>query len=264
MHLDEFHPSRRSPGTFLGTFSVLFSVSASFGGRLSAEQIMVKLISEAREIPKVLGADAGRCNSGRGVSLEPETLRGQHRSAGMSSPIAVGVTGRIAVGKTTVSKALAFELRGVWVGLSEYIGSLAPDRLQRVTRSTLQDRGQQLVAKDAEAFCRGALRWAGWNRGQSLVVDGIRHQVVIATLRRIVAPTPFVLVYFLLDDKTHETRLAKKGISGLGELENIETHIAEREVPTELRNSADVTVCANGTPEQIALQTVARLGPWIR
>lgn len=62
-------------------------------------------------------------------------------------------------------------------------------------RECLQQIGAQLIAAGWEPFTRQVLAQAGWAPGDPVIVDGVRHQEAITTLRALTTPLPIVVIY---------------------------------------------------------------------
>ncbi len=156
--------------------------------------------------------------------------------------IVLGFAGPIGSGKTTVSTAVAEALGWSRVGFGDFLREEARSRkLDDSSREVLQAIGEALIGAGWEEFCRAVLAQVNWMPGRSLVIDGIRHVEALAALRRIVAPTPLLLVYLEAADTARESRLRDKGIDD-ERRRRIESHSTEIEVMTMLLGFADYRV----------------------
>jgi hypothetical protein len=92
------------------------------------------------------------------------------------------------VGKTSLSKRLANELGCPFASFGDYVRSRARVLLGDVTpdRRFLQDLGQELVRRDPEGFCRGVLSSTPSSRERPIVLDGLRHIVLLPILAEVV------------------------------------------------------------------------------
>jgi hypothetical protein len=124
-------------------------------------------------------------------------------------------------------------------------------------RDIQQEVGASLVAAGWEPFCRAVLSEAGWQPGQPLVVDGIRHAEALSTLRSIAAPLPVVLVYIALDKHTRADRMRAEGIDDPRQRRRIESHSTEVQVATLLPPLADVTMDGS-RPEADLINEIVR------
>lgn len=131
----------------------------------------------------------------------------------------------------------------------QYVRSVARVRELPETRGVLQLIGEELVASDCEAFCRHVLADGAWTPGLPLVLDGVRHAVVVGTLKRIVAPQQFLLVLVNASDELRRRRLADRTAAlRVGTepetVEAIDQHSTEREVHSSLPDLADLQVAS--------------------
>jgi dephospho-CoA kinase len=121
-------------------------------------------------------------------------------------------TGPQASGKTTLSTFLHQQTGWRYGSFGQYVRSQALALGLPVTRSALQDLGQQLVDADPTEFSRSVLTQVGWAPGAHLILDGLRHVVVLDALARIVGPTQqLCLVYLTIDPALQCERLRARG-----------------------------------------------------
>ena len=113
----------------------------------------------------------------------------------MSTHLVAAFAGRIGAGKSSVSAALAADLGWKFASFGAFVRKAATERGMDLSRESPQAVGAELEAKDSAMFCRAVLDDAGWNAGESLVVEGIRHVRILDTLKSLVAPQPVFLVY---------------------------------------------------------------------
>jgi len=114
--------------------------------------------------------------------------------------------------------------------------------------STLQELGQSLIQEWGwERFCEAVL--SGNSSTQKLIVDGIRHSGAANTLRRLVAPGKFILIFIDTDEHVRRQRLALRS--------NMQdNHAALDDHPVkhgidELRGQAEIVVDgANDSPAE--------------
>jgi dephospho-CoA kinase len=107
----------------------------------------------------------------------------------------LGFSGKIGSGKSTLSEMIAKELGVIYSSFGDYVRKIAEKRDIPLTRINLQDLGHELLTKDIHRFCSDVLKDAGWSKGNSIVVDGIRHLEVIHELNKIVSPDSIKLIY---------------------------------------------------------------------
>jgi dephospho-CoA kinase len=173
-------------------------------------------------------------------------------------PLVVGLAGPIGSGKTTLAKSLATALDCHIASFGTYVRGLARhtnrsrDRaaLQQISEEVLSSIGPQKLVEDVLATSR-------WERGRSLVIDGIRHMAVAAAVKSAVSPVPFLLVYLGVDERVRKQRIAGRDHLSKEQVEHFDSHSTEREVATELRAKADVIVRTDGLPEQAVMAVMA-------
>lgn len=173
--------------------------------------------------------------------------------------IAVGFAGAIASGKSTISTTVA-DARG-WsrVGFGDYVRGEARRRgLDDTSREVLQALGESLIDHGWRPFCEAVLGQTGWQSGQSLVIDGIRHVEAVRTLRSLLAPMPFVLIFLQTHEGTLRTRRKERGIA-MGEQRRIDAHSTEVEVTMQLTDMADLLTDADRTRDEVVADVLAWL-----
>jgi len=116
------------------------------------------------------------------------------------------------------------------------------------------------VAEDVDAFCGAVLAPVGLVSGRSVIIDGIRHKVVVRAMQDLLAPAELRLVYVGLDNASRISRLiARENIVELS-LEQIDAHSTEVEVSQYVMQQADLIV--DGT-DSIPVLT-KKIVSWIR
>ncbi len=178
---------------------------------------------------------------------------------GRIEPSVVGFSGRISSGKTTVSKAVADSLQCSRASFGEFVASVARSRgLYDVSRLTMQQVGESLIADGWPQFCAGVLASAAWQPGSALVVDGIRHAEAIHHLTRIVTPLRFVHVHLPVEEEGRSQRIRQRhgGESGESQVE-VEAHATEVEVTDVLPLIADLIVDGGRSLGDIVAEIVA-------
>lgn len=136
------------------------------------------------------------------------------------------IAGQIASGKTTFSHGIATYLSWKRAGFGDFIRMEAMKRgLDSESRDVLQRIGTELIDTGWISFCSSFLRAFEWNKGDGLVVDGVRHIECIQTLQKLVEPMDLILVYIEIDPKERESRFKQRGLdaSKINVTENHET-----------------------------------------
>ena len=152
----------------------------------------------------------------------------------------LGLSARMQAGKTTVSKAVASEMHAVRISFGRVVSEEAEKQQLDITRETLQNLGESMVQEDVYGFCQRVLDSKGWQKGMSIVVDGVRHKRVLLALREIVEPDYFGLMYLNIDRKTQLERWKSEDIPYTKSLEELEQHSTEIEVLKVLPDFSDL------------------------
>lgn len=178
--------------------------------------------------------------------------------------LVIGVAGEIAVGKTVFIAALAEALVARTTGFGDYVREVATSRGLAWTRDVLQPLGEQLKAElGDDAFVEAVLNRAG--DGSVVIVDGVRHVEISETIRRLVAPARFVLMFLEVDEETRAIRAEHSRPLDAHRLAALAQHSTERQVHDgSLRRVADVILDSSKAVEAVvadAVSFVERLMP---
>ncbi len=169
----------------------------------------------------------------------------------------IGISGRIASGKTTFATLLASSLNCPRASFGDYVRTVARSRGFEDSRETLQQIGVEMIEDGWERFCRAVLAFGDWKPGQSVVIEGIRHKEAILRLRAIIAPVPTFLVYLTVPDSVRLLRMPVKYASDRENLSRVESHSTEADVRECLSEMADVVL--DGTqPGESLVENVRR------
>lgn len=177
------------------------------------------------------------------------------------SPIIVCFSGRIAIGKTSASKALAEKLGCPWTGFGDYVRRVAIKKgLNPEDRDQLQNLGESIIKEHGfDWFCKEVIAAANWLGDRPLVVDGIRHEEAFRTIVRLLPSHKAVLIHLTIDnEEVLRARFAERGI-GSEEREKWEIHSTERQVLSALPRIASLVVSANLTQDEITAQIMGFL-----
>lgn len=158
-----------------------------------------------------------------------------------NSEYVIVVSGKIASGKTTLVSYLVKEFGIPSTGFGKYLKSVAIERGLPDDRQTLQQLGQNLVENNVDAFCQAVLKNAGWPENKRLIVDGVRHQVVLDSLKKIIDPIKLVLIFVALDDSSRNNRMIDRGREGEQALSIADKDKTEIEL-SDLAKLADLTI----------------------
>jgi dephospho-CoA kinase len=174
----------------------------------------------------------------------------------MKGSIVLGFAGKIASGKSAVSRKIADALGWPYVSFGNYVRTIARQRGLDESRQTLQKIGAALIKDNCEQFCWSVLDQADWNPGQPLIIDGLRHIEVVETLRRIISPFILRVIYIEVTDDVRESRLSEEGILDSEQLSQIELHSTEVQVETLLPKTADLIVDGSNTLDDLVSEIV--------
>jgi dephospho-CoA kinase len=169
-------------------------------------------------------------------------------------PAALAFSGSIASGKSTIAAAVADAFHWPCVSFGNYVRFVARSQGLVESREVLQEIGADLVEKDVAEFSRAVLAQADWQPGQSIVIDGIRHVTVLASLRKLVAPTKLFLVFVETDKATRSARLFDRDAINLEIHQHLELHSTEQQVKSTLAKMSDLLIYSTHSPEVLAQQ----------
>jgi dephospho-CoA kinase len=174
--------------------------------------------------------------------------------------MAVTFAGKIGSGKTTITKSLAKTLGWPRVGFGEYVRSVARERGEPQTRKHLQELGTRLLADDPHQFCKAVLLSAEWRRGESLIIDGLRHVETIEIIREFVSPAILRIVLLSVPEQARIRRLKERGEGDALTIVEVEAHSSEQQVASGLSAFADLSI--DGDKKNDAV--VSEIAAWIR
>ncbi len=160
-------------------------------------------------------------------------------------------SGGIASGKTSLASAAADRICMPSASFGRFVRSTAQARGVSPERASLQTLGESLIAEWGwDGFCRGVLEAGGWTSGRGIVVDGIRHELALTTVRSLVAPVVTKLVFVEVPVDVRERRSLNR-LDDTTDLATAEKHSTEHDVAHVLRRIADLIV--DGTHDVSAL-----------
>jgi transcriptional regulator with XRE-family HTH domain/dephospho-CoA kinase/Zn-dependent peptidase ImmA (M78 family) len=170
-------------------------------------------------------------------------------------PQVLAFSGKIGSGKSTLSQEVAHALQWKRASFGDYVRTVAKSEGLEPSRDVLQELGASL-AKKPEEFCRAMLAHYGWQSGEPLVIDGVRHKEILDALRRIVAPLEVRVVYLAIDDQKRHERLMQEDQIDEKKLGQVEAHSTEKQVMDVLPKIADLTVSAERPIEDLVRDIV--------
>jgi dephospho-CoA kinase len=168
-------------------------------------------------------------------------------------PSIIVLASRIGAGKSTLARALAEVSNLPIVSFGQYVKSITIERKLSLNRENLQTVGEQLVANDPKEFTRRALASVDFNIGA--IVDGLRHQTILAEIRSLAPGLPVVVVFIKVADEIRLERLTARGMSA-EEIRRANNHAMELALEERLLPLADL-VLDGTTPAETNAQTVA-------
>jgi adenylate kinase family enzyme len=120
-------------------------------------------------------------------------------------PVVIGLAGKRGSGKSTIARRLAKEHGFVHASFGDAVRREAVARALSTDTPTLQSLGRALIDEWGWIrFCQAVMD--SIPESPRIVIDGIRHADAVKTLRHLVAPSRFELVFVQL---AHEMRLER-------------------------------------------------------
>jgi cytidylate kinase len=173
-------------------------------------------------------------------------------------PQVIAFSGKRASGKSTVSADVAKALDWKWASFGEYLRSVAKHEGVSDSTETLQELGATL-AREPERFCREVLSHWGWQAGEPLIIEGVRHKEILNSLRQLVAPLEARLVFLSIDEQERFRRLEQREESSEQRTKAIEEHSTEKQVKDVLPAEADLNIDTSEEPDLV----VQKIVEWI-
>jgi dephospho-CoA kinase len=169
----------------------------------------------------------------------------------------VAFAGKLGSGKTTVTRLLAKELGWPRAGFGDYVRNAVRKQGLDGTRENLQRIGSQLLDSSPVAFCTAVLSSSGWETGQSLLIDGLRHVETIEIITKVVYPAAFKIVFISVTEAIRLERLRQRGEN---DVLAAELHSTEQQVSTSVYSRSDLVIDGDRPARLI----VSELTKWIR
>lgn len=160
-------------------------------------------------------------------------------------PHVICIVGKIASGKTYVSKSIADRNQWLRCSTSDFLRDiLCKNGVCFPSREQLQEIGELEIIKGWSIFARDFMNYAmAKSTGNYLLVDGIRHIEFFDEIKNIVFPKKCILIYLDIPKEIIEVRLNERGERPI----NFD-HIAEGN-QISLLNAADLI--SNGNIDDI-------------
>lgn len=155
----------------------------------------------------------------------------------------VAFAGKIGSGKTTVSTAVSHALQCKRASFGDYVRHIVSTRRLEPTRENLQRVGTEVLEANTYEFCKSVLAYSGWCRGESLVIDGLRHAETIPIINRLINPDRLWIVFMDIDEETRFGRLGiREDSRATLALASADAHSSELQVASILQQTADMVL----------------------
>lgn len=168
--------------------------------------------------------------------------------------------GAIGSGKITLATSVHELMGGAMVSFGDYVRSEAQRQGVEENREGLQSLGATLIVERSwDAFCWDVLSHFHWQTGVNAVIDGVRHEQAVNSLRNIVSPALIVLVFVDINEKERVRRLKSKGLQEKQRLTNVDAHTTESQVHGRLCDIADFHVNGASPTRETASEIVNQI-----
>ncbi|WP_165375245.1 AAA family ATPase [Roseovarius nitratireducens] len=163
-----------------------------------------------------------------------------------TQPFALGISGKIGSGKTTLVTNLLKEYRFSVASYGAFFRNLAASRNLPYSRETFQSLTNEYLGQlNHDGLALEVLKLSDWDGRQSLLIDGIRHIESISAIWPLVRPLPFFLVFLEVPEETRLLRISKRDGLPLNAVKLHDLHESEQSVENEIRSIADVIIAEN-------------------
>lgn len=169
-----------------------------------------------------------------------------------SHNLAIGISGSIASGKTTLANILSSKLQFQTVSFGNYVRKVAKSKGIKLEREKLQELGENLVNRDLKSFCEQTIKQGNWVEGEPIIIEGIRHLSVLEYFEKRFGEDHFKLIYIDTPKNTRRKRFinrdAKKENLNFSKLN---AHSTEIDLESKLRNEADLILDGTASLNQL-------------
>ena len=170
-------------------------------------------------------------------------------------------SGLIGSGRTSISSAVAYRLKLDRTGFGDYLREqLSKVSEGPVTRSDLQDFGQDLVESDPKKFCKLVLNRVDFDYKRDIIVDSIRHVKIYNCLKKLVEPIECRLIYIVVDEKQQALNLSNR--YRFEKILPAMHHQAELDTIKKLPKIADEKIINTGDFKSVVDQCVSVIKKW--
>ena len=166
--------------------------------------------------------------------------------------IVLGLSAKIKTGKSFIGTSFAESVGWNYVSFGDYVRLITEQRGLPAKREVWQRVGEEMIKQGLKTFCRGVIsQIPNWRSGDPLVVDGVRHIEISNVLREIVAPSKYILVSIIVDEKTRLERVFQEEEKDIKSIERIEAHSTEIQVKNSIPQIADYIIDGNKSLPEI-------------
>ena len=160
-----------------------------------------------------------------------------------SKNLLVCFSGKIASGKTSLSKAVASQLECGWASFGSYLKAYAKEQgVDPSCRESLQELGQSRIDGDARSFCSDVLMSGGFVLGQDFVLDSVRHHEILPHLADLASPSEVRLVFIDTPNDVRRCRVRSRSQNEETDFERADRHPVESGMNHEIQQRADVII----------------------
>jgi dephospho-CoA kinase len=153
----------------------------------------------------------------------------------------IAFSGKIGSGKSSISGLIAEEFNFNKVSFGDYVRKIAMERGIEHTRINLQDLGESLLANNPTQFCLNVLNQAS-SDCEFVIVDGIRHKIVLEEIRKIIHPNKLIHVHLQISEEIRIKRIYERQEITPEEVQSIDNHPSEKQVTSVLVKLADKVI----------------------
>jgi len=144
------------------------------------------------------------------------------------------------------------------VGFGDEVRAIATARGLPFTREVLQPIGEEQVRDRPKEFCEAVLQRGGYQPGEGLVIDGLRHVEVLTLLRTLLAPVQVMHVHILSPEEVRVERMVSRGRAG-DSTAGGDNHSTEIQLSRELPGVADIIIDGTREVADMVTDAVARI-----
>ena len=177
---------------------------------------------------------------------------GTNRDWSKVDPFALGISGKIGSGKTTLITNLLKEYDFSVASYGAFFRGLAASRNLPNNRETFQSLTEEYLRdQNHNGLAAEVVKSSNWDGKKSLLVDGVRHIASISAISRLTHPLPFFVVFLNVPEETRISRIGKRDGLPPDTVKLHDRHESEKLVTNEVRSAADLIVSENETEAAI-------------